>query len=105
MGRKGHGARLAMTNKKGDPITGRPNLFGLIEQSARIELDHEIWLHSDRVGYLVQRRNAVEAHFRGAVRSDVVRNVTLGEALGLDDQRHFLRLRTKLDDVADVHPT
>ena len=33
---------------------------------------------------------------------DIFGDVALGEALRFDHQRHFLRLRAKLDDVADV---
>src|SRR5690606_4004750 len=69
-------------------------------KSARIELDHQVRFHCDGVGHLVELRHTGEGHLVGAVDRDIVWNLALGQALRLDDQRHFLGLVAQAHHIA-----
>src|SRR4028119_318145 len=56
---------------KGGGPAGPPPDFPRTCRSARVELDDQIGLHPDRIGDLVQRRNAGEGRLGGAVGGDI----------------------------------
>ena len=80
-----------MTNKKRRPA-GPPFWFGFESKLTRIEFDDQIWFHLYRIRHFVERRDASEGYLVVAVWRYIFRNIALGEALGFDDQRHFLGL-------------
>ena len=86
-------------NKKGGP-TGPPLWLGFEPRLTRIEFDDQIWFHLHRIRHFVERWHASKGYLVVAVWRYIFRNVAFGEALGFDDQRHFLCLVTKADDVA-----
>src|SRR6185369_11113135 len=59
-------------------------------------------LHPYGIGHLVELRHAGVGDSRRSVGYDVIGDVALGEALGLDHKRHLLRLGPEFDDVADI---
>ncbi len=83
--------------KRAAPCGTAPCFLSEDRGSARVELDDQIRFHLHRIGHFVQGRHAGEGHLRGAVRSDVIGDVALGEALRFHHQRHFLRLGTQRD--------
>ena len=69
-----------------------------LETSARIELDHEVRLHLDRVGHLGELRYAAELcrHLR-VVDIDVIGHVAFAEPGRFEHRRKLLRLVLHLD--------
>ena len=69
--------------------------------SARVEFHDEVRFHLHWVRHLVERRDADEGDLGVAVRCDVIGDLTLGEILRFEHQRHFLGLGAQRDLVAD----
>src|SRR3954452_2260409 len=76
----------------------------MLRGSARVELDHQVRFHLDRIRHLGQGRDAGHAggHL-GMIDLDVVRNVALGELARHEDDLELLRLVLHLDHVPGLH--
>ena len=70
----------------------------------RVEFDHEVRFHHDRIWHVAQSRGAHECRCHlGVIRLDVVRHVTLGQLRCFEQGNHLLGPITYFDHVAFLY--